>query len=105
MCHLVPKPQHHKDDKVLKESKENEDNADEDPLNERTDLAGGRNFLRCAVVQVDRHQKQSEKQSKSDDTKINIVNTVTNNHLPGTASTLTAKLIQLTITIKPEGRK
>ena len=105
MCHLVPKPQHDKDDEVLKERKEDKGDADEDPLNERTNLSGGRNFLGRAVVQVDRHQKQSEKQSKSDDTKINIVNTVTNNHLPGTASTLTAKLIQLTITIKPEGRK
>ena len=64
MCHLVPKPQHHKDDKVFKERKEDEDDADEDPLNERTDLAGGRNFLRCAVVQVDRHQEESEEKSE-----------------------------------------
>ena len=75
MCHLVPKPQHHKDDKVLEERKKDEDDADEDPLNERTNLAGGRNFLRCAVVQVDRHQKQSEKQSKSGDMKIKNINT------------------------------
>ena len=68
--HLAPKPQAHKDEEVLEEREEDEGNAEEDPLDKRTDLARGRDLVGRAVVQVDRHQQQGEEQAKSDDTKL-----------------------------------
>ena len=67
--HLAPKPQAHKDEEVLEEREEYEGDAEEDPLDKRTDLARGRDLVGRAVVQVDRHQQQGEEQAKSDDSK------------------------------------
>ena len=68
--HLVAKPEDHQYQKVLHERNEDEDHADQDPLNERTDLVRGRDLVGGAVVQVDRHQKQGEEEAKSDDEDI-----------------------------------
>ena len=68
--HLAPKPQANKDEKVLEEREEYEGDAEEDPLDKRTDLARGGDLVGRAVVQVDRHQQQGEEQAKSDDTKL-----------------------------------
>ena len=107
--HLAPKPQAHKDEEVLEEREEYEGDAEEDPLDKRTDLARGRDLVGRAVVQVDRHQQQGEEQAKSDDTKLHqqcpkpnldllccsnckeiflfSPKSITTSHLPGTAST------------------
>ena len=107
--HLAPKPQAHKDEKVLEEREEDEGDAQQDPLDKRTDLARGRDLVGRAVVQVDRHQQQGEEQAKSDDTKLHqqcpkpnldllycsngkgiflfSPKSITTSHLPGTAST------------------
>ena len=68
--HLAPKPQAYKYEKVLEEREEYEGDAEEDPLDKRTDLVRGRDLVGRAVVQVDRHQQQGEEQAKSDDTKL-----------------------------------
>ena len=105
--HPAPKPQAHKDEEVLEEREEYEGNAEEDPLDKRTDLARGRDIVGRAVVQVYRHQQQGEEQAKSDDTKLHqqcpkpnldllycsptagefFYFHITTSHLPGTAST------------------
>ena len=69
---LAPKPQAHKDEEVLEEREEYEGDAEEDPLDKRTDLARGRDLVGRAVVQVDRHQQQGEEQAKSEDTQFSI---------------------------------
>ena len=103
--HLAPKPQSHKDEKVLEEREEYEADAEENPLDKRTDLARGGDLVGRAVVQVDRHQQQGEEQAKSEDKKLAqqcpkpnldllycsagefFYFHITPSHLPGTAST------------------
>ena len=65
--HLVAKPEDHQYQKVFHERNEDEDHADQDPLDERTDLVRGRDLVGGAVVQVDRHQKESEEKAKPDE--------------------------------------
>ena len=105
LAHLIAKPEEHQDEEILKERHKDEDHADQDPGYERAESVRGRDASAGAVVQVDRHQKQGEEKAKPDQRDRVNINNCFDHHLPGTASTRTAKLTQLTITISPEGTK
>ena len=52
-------------DKVLQKSKDNEDDAHENPDNKRTDAIRFRNGLRDTIVHVDQHKEKGEEETKS----------------------------------------